>query len=167
MVQDTDTEISKSERKRRHKALQDFVSDLTEAPENQLARIGFDEAILEEIRTARKMTKSARNRQIGFISKKMDRELDYITIESARQTFEAFKHPSAAANAHFHQLENWRESLINGDRSLLERLVNEFNADRQQLRRLIREANKQMEFDQTPTASRQLFQYLRKLSEVR
>ncbi len=156
---------SKSERKRLHKALQDFVSALIEAPENQLTRLGLPEDVLEEIRSARKMTKSARNRQIGYISKKIDREIQQETINIARQTFDAFKHPSAAANAHFHQIEKWRDSLTSGDTALLEWLVSEHNADRQLLRRGIRDANKQREANKPPVASRQLFQYLRKLSE--
>ena len=165
MTQEKDLEVSKSELKRRHKALQSFVSDLVEAPESQIVRLGLPEDILEEIRSARKMTKSARNRQIGFVSKKMDRELDYDVIKQANQTFDAFKHPAAAANSHFHQLESWRESLVNGDTSLIDQLVDQFGADRQQLRRMIRDVIKQKESDQAPTASRQLFQYLRKISE--
>lgn len=165
MSQEPDLEISKSERKRRHKALQSFVADLAESPDSQINRLGFPNDILEEIREIRKMSKSARNRQVGFVSKKMDRELDYETINIARQTFDAFKHPTAAANSHFHKLEAWRESLINGDTALLEQVVEDFGADRQQLRRMIRDANRQREKDQSPIASRQLFQYLRKLSE--
>jgi len=166
VVNDQEEAPSKSERKRRHKALQDFVTALIEAPENQLIRLGLPDDVLDEIRSARKMTKSARNRQIGYISKKIDREIDQETIDSARQTYDAFKHPSAAANTHFHQIEKWRDSLISGDTALLESLVDEHSADRQLLRRTIRDANKQRETGKPPVASRQLFQYLRKLCEV-
>lgn len=162
MSNDQEETLSKSERKRQHKALQDFVSALTEAPENQLIRLGLPEDVLDEVRSARKMSKAARNRQIGYISKKVDREVDQETLATAHQTFTAFKHPSAAANAHFHQLEKWRDALISGDNALLENLVSKYGADRQRLRRLIRDANNQGETGKAPVASRQLFQYLRK-----
>jgi len=160
------SEPSKSERKRHHKSLQDFVRQLIDAADSQVSRLGLPETVIEEINQARAMTRTALKRQIGFISKMMGRVLTTEEIEEAKQVFSSLQLPAASANAHFHLLEAWRDRLLAGDQELVEKLVAEFDADRQQIRQLVRLSNRETETEASPRSARQLFQYLRKISET-
>ena len=158
-----DAGISKSEAKRQHKALQEFVKELIDTATTQVAQLDLPEDIENEIASARKMSRSALKRQIGFIAKKMDRELERETIEQAVERLASLKRPAALANARFHLLERWRDSLIRGDDELLETLCNEHGAERQRLRQLVRLARREEHADTHSGAARLLFQYLKSL----
>ncbi|MGI9318495.1 MAG: ribosome biogenesis factor YjgA [bacterium] len=151
---------SKTAVKREYKSVQEFVRGLLEISDSQLKKLPLSDFIREEIDRARSMSKSALKRQIGFISKNMAEE----PVEAAREKLAALKQPHAQANAHFHQLEAWRNQLIGGDDSVIETLVNQHQADRQRIRQLVRNAAQEAQRQQPPRASRQLFQYLRKIT---
>lgn len=106
------------------------------------------------------MSKGALKRQIGYISKNMADE----AVDEARELLTALKQPQAKANAHFHQLEKWRDQLIGGDDAIVDTLVSQHQADRQKLRQLVRNAAQEAERQLSPRAARQLFQYLRKIT---
>ncbi|RIQ15764.1 DUF615 domain-containing protein, partial [Salmonella enterica] len=55
--------------------------------------------------------------------------------------------------------------IVEGDDAVAEVLILWPNADRQQLRSLIRNAKKEKEGNKPPKSARQIFQYLRELSE--
>jgi ribosome-associated protein len=66
------------------------------------------------------------------------------------------------ANKRFHKLEALRDKLISGSNELAHELCQQYpGLDLQKLRQLQRQAKKQAEKEQTPTAARQLFQYLK------
>lgn len=152
---------SKSAVKRAFKAQQAFARTLVDTPEKFLTQLGLSETVMDEVRLARTLSKSALKRQIGFISKRMTDE----DIAGAEQTLANLQQPDASANARFHELEQWRDELLNGDESQLIRLVDDFGADRQQLRTLVRNAQRERDSEQPPKSARLLFKYLRQLSE--
>jgi ribosome-associated protein len=61
----------------------------------------------------------------------------------------------------FHEVEQWRDQLLQGDQVLLDGLVNKFvNVDRQYIRQLIRNAKKEQEQNKPLKSARLLFKYL-------
>ena len=151
---------SKSAVKREFKSLQEFVRTLIELPDSQLQKLGLSSFVTDEIARARTMSKSALKRQIGFITKNMIDE----PVDQARATLAAMKQPLARANAHFHQLESWRDQLIDGNEEVIEILVHRYQADRQKIRQLVRNAVREADREQAPKSSRLLFRYLRTLT---
>ena len=64
----------------------------------------------------------------------------------------------------FHQLEHWRDRLLNEGDQALQAITKEFpRIDRQHVRQLVRNALLQQKNDKPPQASRALFRYLREL----
>ena len=158
----TDEEIrSKTRIKRDLKALQDFVRKLIDTADAQLDRLPLSAELVTEIKTARGMKKGARKRQIGFISKRMASE----PFEEMQLLLQKMQQPSSHANAVFHRIEGWRDALLRGDEPLFQNLVEELHADERLLRNLIHRANRERQSGTSPIASRQLFRYLRDLSE--
>ena len=152
---------SKSQIKRDHKAIQSFVRTLVEAPNSQLKKLPLSDYIIDEIRQTRLMQKGAHKRQIGFISKQMLDE----PYEEAQQLFNQLQKPTAQANKQFHQLEKWRDGLIEQDEAVMTLLVDEYQADRQHIRRLVRNINSESEKRQPPRSFRLLFQYIKQLQQ--
>jgi len=156
-----DAPPSKSAIKKLFKLQQKFVRDLVNGPDGYLTRLGLSDSVVEEIRSARDLSKSALVRQVRFISRLMADE----DLETARRKLEALQQPDAAANDKFHQLEAWRESLLDGDEQFQNQLVDEYAADRQQLRTLVRNARKERESGSQVRHYRLLFRYLRSLTD--
>ncbi|NHX33399.1 DUF615 domain-containing protein, partial [Escherichia coli] len=66
-----------------------------------------------------------------------------------------------------HKLEDLRTRLLDGGDEVIEDVVALFpQTDRQQLRALVRNAKKEREGNKPPKAYRQIFQYLKDLSEM-
>ena len=137
------------------------MRQLINTPDGQLKKLPLSDYIREEIAEARTMSRSALKRQVGFISKRMADE----PVEQAIRQLGSLQQPAAQANAHFHQLEKWREQLLAGDENVLEQLVQDYAADRQQLRQLVRNAQRELTRQQPPKTARAMFQYLRTLTE--
>lgn len=151
---------SKSAVKREFKSLQEFVRTLIELPDSQLQKLGLSSFVTDEIIRARAMAKGALKRQIGYITKNMVDE----PVDQARTILAAMKQPLAHANAHFHQLERWRDQLLDSDEDVIETLVHRYQADRQKIRQLVRGAAREAEREQAPKSSRLLFRYLRTIT---
>jgi ribosome-associated protein len=161
--EDTEQGPSKSQRKRELQQLLQLTEKALSLSDEKLAKTGIDENALDALREARKMKASgARNRQLKYISK-LIRSEDVSIIEKyldeAEQSHINEKH-------FFHQLEKWRDRLVEeGDAALAEFLAEYPATDRQQLRTLIRTAQKEQQQEKPPTASRKIFKYLRQLAE--
>jgi ribosome-associated protein len=151
---------SKSQVKRERKDVQGFVRTLVGIADSQLKKLPLSEAIMDEIVSARAMTKTALKRQIGYISKRMSDE----PVEEAMNLLDRLQKPDALANAHFHQLESWREQLLLDNQETTNLLVDKYQADRQHLRQLIRNVRREQAQNSAPKSARVLFQYLRKLT---
>ncbi|MCG8122849.1 MAG: DUF615 domain-containing protein, partial [Candidatus Thiodiazotropha taylori] len=70
-----------------------------------------------------------------------------------------------ASVARFHNLERWRDRLIEGESEAFGAFLAEYqNADRQHLRQLIQAVKREQEKGAPPQAYRKLFKYLREVS---
>ena len=157
-----ETTASKSQKKREMAALRDLAARLTRLPENQTQRIPYPE-IRESIETARKITKgNARKRQIQYLTK----QLNTVDLKPITDIVDRLDASSAAYVQQFHQLESWREMLLQGSTSTLEDICQKFpHTDRQHLRALVRNAIAERKIGEQQTQFRKVFQYLKQLSD--
>ena len=153
---------SKSQKKRDMDGLKELSDRLTELSPDHLGKVENDQ-IREAVEAARKITKgNARKRQIQYIAKLLSR-IDVGPIKNIIETLDA---SSAAYIQKFHQLEFWRERLVDGDSDALSEVLGTFpQTDRQQLRHLVRKASNERTIGQETTHFRRLFQFLKALSE--
>ena len=165
---DADEEIiyvSKSEMKRDMTRLQELGEALVKLTDGQLAKIPIDDdALAEAINTARRIKhREGLRRQMQYIGKLM-RKIDTTEIADAYQKLlDGHKEESRR----FHQLEQWRDQLIEKGPSAIEEVIEQFpDADRQHLRQLIVQAAKEKKNNKPPASARKLFRYLRELSEA-
>jgi ribosome-associated protein len=75
----------------------------------------------------------------------------------------AWKGQSQHHTAHLHQLERWRNRLLENDGALTELLAAHPQADTQRLRALIRNAHKERLAGKPPKNYREIFQLLKEL----
>lgn len=155
-------EKSKSQRKREATALQTLGEELVKLNQEQLNRIELPENLRKAIHEAKKINKrGGLKRQLQYIGKIM-RKIDPEPIVHAMDVIKQKDHQS---NAQFHQLEQWRDRLISGDKQSLTEAFETFpDADRQHLRHLIRKAVREHGEGKPPVSSRALFKYLRNLT---
>lgn len=152
---------SKSQLKRDAKALVEMGDQLLSIPEDQLHQINLPDVVAAILET-KKITKgNARKRQLQYVGKLL-RNADLTDLKQLLARFDASTREHATQ---FHQLEDWRERLIEGDPSALGEIAESYpNLDRQQLRSLVRNAVKEREQErQPPVHFRKLFQYLKSL----
>lgn len=153
---------SKSEKKREVTALQDLGKRLLELSETQVQAIGIPQELHDALVLARTMkSHSALRRQIQYIGVLM-RRADTGPIKQAIDNVDRGQKHKARA---FQQLERIRDSLIEGDDTVIEEVSSSFpDADIQKLRQFVRNARKEKKEDRPPRHSRALFRYLRELS---
>lgn len=135
---------------------------LVELANSKLEKIPVSDRLREAVLEGKRFQKGALKRQLKFISSLMDDEdVDAIEAELKRQNL-----PDKQAVEQFHQLEQWRDGLIAGNKQLMNELFQQFNhIDRQHLNQLIRNAIKEAKQNKPPKSSRALFQYLKTLQE--
>ncbi len=150
---------NKTALKREMKALHELGQKLVELPASKLDKITLSERMLDAVSLAKKLKKSALQRQLRYISGIISEE-DIDTIQSQLQQL-ALPHQQEVEA--FHKIEEWRDQLIKGDNELINELVETLDADRQHLRQLVRNANKEASQNKPPKASRLLFKYLKDL----
>lgn len=165
MNQDTDNtdefdKPSKSQRKRDMDALRLMADRLTTLSADQLISIG-ELDIIDAVKAAKKITKgNARKRQIQYIAKLLSR----IDVTGVQIIIDELDASSAAYIQKFHQLEIWRERLIDDDADTLSEIYDAFpNCDRQHLRQLTRSAITERQRGQQQVNYRKLFQFLKSL----
>ncbi|MCL4113626.1 UNVERIFIED_CONTAM: hypothetical protein GTU68_001059 [Idotea baltica] len=144
------------------KMLHDLGRELVELPPTKFETIPLSERMYDAIFSAKKMKKSALQRQLRFISSIMVEE----DVEAIQLQLKILAQPILQANDEFHQVEEWRDSLIAGDNGLITTLVDKIQADPQQLRQLVRNASKEAQQNKPPKSSRLLFKYLKDLQEA-
>ena len=155
--------VSKSEMKRDMLALQKMGEAIVKLSDGQFASIPIEDPILAEaIHTARRIKhREGLRRQMQYIGKLMRKTDTEAMIAAYRQLQEGRKQEARK----FHELEQWRDRLIENGPNAVEEVINRFpSADRQHLRQLVMQANKEKKNNKSPAASRKLFQYLRQLS---
>ena len=163
MTEEFDDRPSKSQRKRDMEALRVLAEKLSQISADHLARVE-DEQIRESVTAATRITKgNARKRQIQYVAKLLSR-IDTTPIQQIVDELDA---SSAAHVQKFHQLESWRERLINGDDAAFGEIVEQYpQCDRQHLRTLTRQAVQEHEQSEQHVQFRKLFQFLKKLEEA-
>lgn len=128
----------------------------------QLARVPLDEELRAEVERTRAVTSHiARKRQQQFLAKQM-RKLGEEELAAIRAALVDDRTRAVREAAALHQLERWRERLLDGGDEALADFIAEHPAiDRQQLRQLIRNACAERKAGRAPHASRELFRLLR------
>ena len=152
---------NKTKLKRDMKVLHDLGRALVELAPSRLDEVTLSSRMYDAVFMAKKLKKSALQRQLRFISGIMKEE----DIEKIQLELRKIAIPQQQENKAFHELEEWRDKLIAGDNDLMNELVSTLNADRQRLRQLVRNANKEAQEKKPPKSSRLLFKYLKELQE--
>ena len=153
--------VSKSEIKRDAEVLKKLGVELVNLSKNEIAKIPLDEDLLYAVELAQKIKKEGYRRQIQYIGKLLrSRDIEPITL-----ALDKLKNRHNQQVALLHRLEKLRDELIEtGDAESIMELFP--SADRQQLRTLARLAKKELTANKPPKTARQIFQYLKDLSET-
>jgi ribosome-associated protein len=153
-----DDYVSKTQRKKMVDALHDLGHDLCELPKEKLKKMDLPESLLTAILDFKRITAhGAKKRQGQYIGRLM-REVD---PEPIRTVLSALRGESAEHTGWLHQVERWRERLMEDDTALPEFLLAFPQADIQKLRTLMRNARKEKLEARPPKFFRQLFQMVK------
>lgn len=155
----TDEQVSKSEKKRQADALQKVGVALIDLSLTKLNTLPLTESLYKAIIDAKSIkSHGAKKRQAGLIGKLM-RGADFEAILAA---YEQLLEEESAVTTGFHEVENWREQLIGGNKDTLTAFVNAYHPeDIQLLRQLIKKAQDDVLHEKNTGASKALFRYLR------
>ena len=162
VVVDEEEELppSKTKIKKQMHELRDLGEELTDLSKDQLAQLDIPENLRDAVREMKNINKfGAQRRQLQYIGKLM-RDVDPAPIIAK---LNAWKGSSQQHTVYMHQLERWRERLLESDTALTELLAAHPQADAQRLRALIRNAQKEREANKPPKNFREIFQVLREL----
>ncbi len=153
---------NKTRLKQEQAEIRKLVVALMETGEKEWEHMGLDRKLREGLLLARGMKASgARNRQIKFLA----RQLQQDGLEVARSWFENRDLLQAEQNRRFHQLEQWRERLVEEGDQALEAFLEQYpDTDRQHLRQLVRAAGKEKRQGKPAGAGKKLFRLLREIS---
>ncbi len=156
--------ISRTQKKQEATALQKTGEKLVALSDEQLKKMDLPSILEMAIKDIRSMkSHGARRRQMQYIGLLM-RKLDITPIEHALLAIEQGAYGEARA---FHRIEHWRDRLLAGDDQLLQEILGTHpNADRQRLGQLVRNARKEIEKKSSPKSARNLFRYLKELTDA-
>ena len=160
VVADEEEELppSKTKIKKQMHELRDLGKELTELGKDQLAQLDIPENLRDAVREMSRINSfGAQRRQIQYIGKLM-RDVDPAPILAKLDTW---KGKSQQHTVYMHQLERWRDRLLESDAALTELLATHPQIDAQRLRTLIRNAQKEREAGKPPKNYREIFQVLR------
>jgi ribosome-associated protein len=154
-----DARPSKSARKREMEVLQALAERLAALSDSELARLGVDARLREALALVRPMRPSgARNRQLKHCVKFIDIE----TLAEVRAYLDDRQSHRIAANREFHEIERWRDRLIDEGDQALQALFDSYGRlDRQRIRQLCRDAMREKQTGRPAGAGRRLFRELR------
>ena len=156
--------VSRAELKRDMQELKDMGSRLMEMKPSLLDKLPLHDrlrAALDESKRIKSM--NARKRHLGFIGKLMQDQ----DIEPIKELLSRLDATSDEYNRHFHQLERWRDRLINEGQPALTAFLEKYpEAENQHVRQLVRNAKKEAEQEKPPAAARKLFKYIRELDKI-
>jgi len=157
-------EKSKTQFKREASDLQKLGVQLTELSEDTLNQLDLPEQLLDAVLEAKKIhQRGGRKRQLQYIGKIM-RKIDAGPIE---QSLLKIKQQHKQVVSRFHQIESWRDELVQGSTDTLSKLIELFpELDRQYVRQLMRNAQRESSQQKTPKSARLLFKYLQELDNL-
>lgn len=149
---------SKTKIKKQMHDLQDLGAELVALGKEQLAQLDIPENLRDAIRERHRINKfGAQRRQMQYIGKLM-RDVETAPILAK---LDMWKGRSAQHIAYAHQLERWRDRLLESDDALTELLSAYPQTDVQRLRTLIRNAQKEKELHKPPKNFREIYQVLK------
>ncbi len=151
---------SKTKIKQQMHDLQDIGAQLVELSRDRLKEMDLPEGLYDAVHEMKRINKfGARKRQMQYIGRLM-REVDAAPIIAKLEVW------SGKSNQHIawlHQLERWRDRLLEDESTLTELLTEHPTADAQRLRTLIRNAIKEKELEKPLKSYREIFQVLREI----
>lgn len=155
---------SRSQRKREAESILQLAEQLVALTAQQLGRLQLAEALLDSVRETQRITSHiAHKRQLHYLAKQLRRE-DETVLETLRQQLQHDRSDARRETARLHQLEYWRQRLLDEGDTALGELASHYPAlDRHHLRQLIRAAREERLRNQPPKAFREIFQTLRQL----
>ncbi len=151
---------SKTKIKQQMHDLQDIGEQLVELSKDRLKEMDLPEGLYDAVYEMKRIkTFGARKRQLQYIGRLM-REVDTAPIIAKLEVW------SGKSNQHIawlHQLERWRDRLLEDESTLTELLTEHPAVDAQRLRALIRNALKEKELEKPLKSYREIFQVLREI----
>jgi len=151
---------SKTKVKKQMHDLRDLGKQLTELPKDKWRALDLPENLLEALADYKRISKfGAQKRQLQYIGKLM-REVETGPILAK---LDAWNGTSREHTAWLHQVEQWRDRLLEDSAALTTLLAQYPQADAQRLRALIRNALKEKELAKPPKSCREIFQLLREI----
>lgn len=140
--------------------VQAIGEQLTELGMDKLKQLALPERLLDAVLEMKRINKfGARRRQMQYIGRLM-REVETGPIVAR---LEAWNGKSDQHIAWLHQLERWRDRLLESDGALTELLAAYPAVDAQRLRTLVRNAHREKELVKPPKSYREIFQVLREI----
>ncbi|MBM4206629.1 MAG: DUF615 domain-containing protein [Gammaproteobacteria bacterium] len=127
----------------------------------QLASLQLPENIHQAVREVAGMPLTgARKRLLKYIAG----QLHKIDVEPFKEKLALIQNVSVHSVREHHQVEKWRDRLINQGNEALTELINQQpEADLQRIRSLLRNLNKEHQIGASPKSSRLLYRYLKDL----
>jgi ribosome-associated protein len=154
-----DEQISKSQKKRDADFLQKMGVKFIDLSSAKLDLLALPENLHKAIIDAKSIkSHGAKRRQAQLIGKLM-RAADY---EQILATYERLIEEDSAVTASFHEVEHWRDRLINGGKEALTEFIEAYHPEEvQHLRQLIKKAVDDQQKEKNTGAAKALFRYLR------
>jgi ribosome-associated protein len=152
-------EVSKSQKKREADFLQKAGVKFIDLSLTKLDALPLSDPLRKAILDAKSIkSHGAKRRQAQLIGKLM-RACDY---EAILATYEQLIQEDNSATADFHEVELWRDKLIQGGKEELTEFVGAYQPEEvQQLRQLIKKAVDDQQKQKNTGAAKALFRYLR------
>lgn len=155
---------SKSQLKREMEALQQLGKQIIEMKPSQRAQLPLSDDMLAAVEEMGRITShEARRRHMQYVGKVMRSE----DVDAINAAFQRIEDQQNSRDVAFHQLEQWRDRLIENGDAALDELLAKFPAiDIGQVRQLIRNARRERDAGKPPTNSRKLFKLLREQEDI-
>ncbi len=154
-----DEPVSKSQRKREAEALQKMGVALVDLSLAKLDALPLTEPLRQAIIDAKSITSHGAKRRQAQLIGKLLRAADHEAILSA---YELSQEEGKSNTAHFHEVEAWRDRLINEGKEALTEFINLYQPDDiQQLRQLQKKAIAEQQHHKNLGAATALFRYIR------
>lgn len=156
--------VSKSQKKRDAEHLRKIGVEMVALPVSKLDMLPLPDNLKQAIMDAKTVkSHGAMRRQAQLIGKLMRAAAD---IEAILATYDEILAEGSAKTAHFHELEQWRERLINDSKTALTEFVSNYpDTNVQQLRQLIKKAIDEKSAETPVGASKALFRFLKACTE--
>ncbi len=159
-IEEIELPPSKTKIKQQMHDLQGIGEQLVELSSDRLKELDLPERLFDAVREMKRINKfGAQRRQMQFIGRLM-REVETAPIVAKLEVWSGKSHQHIAW---LHQIERWRDRLLEDESALTELLADHPAADAQRLRALIRNALKEKELAKPPKSYREIFQVLREI----